>query len=122
MEKYTLIYYHDRYKGVIKKCNSRICISNTPTFYTYRMNYHPQGVRDEKVSSALAHLEHRERDGIDVVATVFSSEFCQGDIPSQFSRNSVVIPSVPRIFYGSNGFLTEPGFLFLHLPSVLGSN
>ena len=62
------------YKGVgKKKCNIRICISNTPTFYALQMNfrgrffsavYHPQGVRDEKVSSALAHLEHGECDGI----------------------------------------------------------
>ncbi len=41
--------------------------------------YHPQVVRDEKVSSALAYWEHGERDGI---TTDFSSEFCQGDIPS----------------------------------------
>ncbi len=87
-------------------------------------------MKDEKVSSALAHWEHGEHDGIatesrrnrDGIPMDFSSEFCQDDILSQFRHGSVVIPSIPRIFHGSNGFLMQPGFLFLHVPSVLGPN
>ena len=93
--------------------------------------YHPQDVQDEKVSSALAHWEHGKRNGImkkstesrrisDGFPTDFSSEFCQSNIPSGFRRNSVVIPSIPWIFRGIDGITTEPGFLFLYVPSVLG--
>ncbi len=39
-----------------------------------------------------------------------------------FQRNSSVIPPISRIFHGSNGFLMELGFLFLHVRSVLGPN
>ncbi len=46
--------------------------------------------------------------------TDFWSEFCQGVIPSGFRRNSVVIPSIISMES------TEPGFSFLHVPSVLG--
>ncbi len=62
----------------------------------------------------------RNHDGIDGFPTNFLSEFCQGDIPSQFRCNSVMILSMPRIFHWSNRFLMEPGFLFLYVASVLG--
>ena len=66
--------------------------------------YHPQDVRDEKFnSSALAHWEHGKRDGFFV--RVLSG------------WHSVGILSEFRWFHG-----TEPGFLFLHVPSMLRSN
>ncbi len=88
--------------------------------------YHPQDVWDEKVSLILAHYEHGKRDGIatesqrnhDGFPTEFSSELCQGDIPSEFRRDSVDSME----FHGIDGITTEPGFLFLPVPSVLGSN
>ena len=45
----------------------------------------------------------------------FSSEFCQGDILSQFRCDSVD----STIFHGSDRFLMEPGFL-LHPASAMG--
>ncbi len=48
-------------------------------------SFHPQDIRDEKVSSALAHWEHGECSGI-------------------------ANQSIPQIFHGSNGFLAELEF------------
>ncbi len=61
-------------------------------------------------------------DGIDGIATDFRQIFCRSFVRVTFRRNSVVIPSIPRIFHESNGFLTEPGLLFLHVSSMLGPN
>ena len=57
---------------------------------------------------------HYEIDGF---PTDFSSEFCQGDIPSQFrcDSDSTDFPWIQRIFDGTR-------VLFLHVPSLLGPN
>ncbi len=69
------------------------------------------------------HTGNMENDGIstesrrnrDVFPTNLSSEFCQGDIPSQFRCDSVYSTDFQLS-------LTEPGFLFLYvlISDVLG--
>ncbi len=56
--------------------------------------YHPQDMRDEKVSSALAHWEHGKCDGI---RTDFRRIFRQSFVRMTFNRDSVLIPLIPRI-------------------------
>ncbi len=97
--------------------------------------YHPQGVLHKKVSSALAHWEHGECDGIatestesrwnrDGFPTDFFSGFRQGDIPLQFRHDSVDsmdFPWIQQIFeikYLSlnnhyNGYFKIKGQMFI---------
>ncbi len=73
--------------------------------------YHPQDVHDEMlVRPAVAHWEHGKRDDIDGIDGIATGWHSVG-IPSEFCCDSV-----------DSRITSEPGFSFLHVPSVLGSN
>ena len=105
-------------KSPRNQCNSCICLSNTATFhilwmanfflaFTHKKSEMKKSVWPKHTGNMNNVTELRwNHNRIDGFPTDFSSEFCQGDIQSQFRCNSVVILSIPRIFHGSKGFLT----------------
>ena len=55
--KMQFLYLHVKHPNIL-------CTSDELSDELFSSVYHPQDVRDEKVSSALAHWKHGERDGI----------------------------------------------------------